>query len=285
MPVMDADHTAPARHAAPLALPYAPWLIRLLAVAAGLAIGLWLAGTPPGLLGKADAVGYAICHRIAERTFHVHDRPLPLCARCTGIYLGVITGAVMLAGRGRLRAARLPRPPHILLMLLAGGLIAVDGLNSYLSMFQAYTPVYQPHNTLRLITGMYAGLVMITIVLPVFNATVWAAPLDAAPVSHVRDILALWAAAALVIALVLLKLPALLLVAGLVSVGGVLLMFVILGTVAFVTVTGREGAIRSWQGLAVPALAGLTFALVVIGGIDAVRYLLTGTWDGFPLPG
>jgi len=35
----------------------------------------------------------------------------------------------------------------------------------------------------------------------------------------------------------------------------------------------------------VPALAGLTFALVVIGGIDAVRYLLTGTWDGFPLPG
>ena len=135
-------------------------------------------------------------------------------------------------------------------------------------MFQAYTPVYQPHNTLRLITGMYAGLVMITIVLPVFNATVWAAPLDAAPVSRVRDILALWAAAALVIALVLLKLPALLLVAGLVSVGGVLLMFVILGTVAFVTVTIKPGDAGEQVGSALAAIE-LAQEVHLVAGEDA----------------
>jgi hypothetical protein len=67
------------------------------AILAGLIIGLWLLGTPPGILGKADAIGYAVCHRIAERSFHTHDRPLPLCARCTGMYLGVIAGLAYFA--------------------------------------------------------------------------------------------------------------------------------------------------------------------------------------------
>ena len=121
--------------------------------------GLWLHGTPPGVLGKADAVGYAICHRIAERSFHAHDRPLPLCARCTGIYLGVITGVIVFATRGRLRASRLPGIRVLLVMIALGGLYGLDGLNSYLSIFEAYTPVYQPHNTLRLLSGLIFGLV------------------------------------------------------------------------------------------------------------------------------
>ncbi|KAB2863423.1 MAG: DUF2085 domain-containing protein, partial [Anaerolineae bacterium] len=55
-------------------------------------IGAWLLATPAGVLGKADAVGYAICHRITVRSFEAFDRQLPLCARCTGIYLGVASG-------------------------------------------------------------------------------------------------------------------------------------------------------------------------------------------------
>src|SRR5688500_17115280 len=52
--------------------------------AALLAFAVWFYITPPGLVGKADAIRYAICHRIDERSFHIHDRQLPLCARCTG---------------------------------------------------------------------------------------------------------------------------------------------------------------------------------------------------------
>ena len=57
------------------------WFVPLAAL---IAFAVWLYITPPGLLGKADAVGYAICHRIDERSFHIDDRQLPLCARCTG---------------------------------------------------------------------------------------------------------------------------------------------------------------------------------------------------------
>src|SRR5512146_1004143 len=53
-------------------------------LAAILVFAVWFSFTPPGLLGKADAIGYAICHRIGERSFHIGDRQLPLCARCTG---------------------------------------------------------------------------------------------------------------------------------------------------------------------------------------------------------
>jgi uncharacterized membrane protein len=35
--------------------------------------------------------GY-ICHQRPERSFHLHGRPLPVCARCTGLYLAAPFG-------------------------------------------------------------------------------------------------------------------------------------------------------------------------------------------------
>jgi uncharacterized membrane protein len=258
------------------------WII---AVLGGLIVGVWLFSTPPGLLGKADAIGYAVCHRIAVRSFHVHDRPLPLCARCTGTYLGVITGLLAFAAQGRLRAGRLPRIR--ILALLAVGVMAygVDGLNSYLSLFEAYTPIYQPTNTLRLITGYAFGLAMITVVAPVFNMMVWRAPQPAAPLRSVKELAALVAVSALVIAAVLIQVPALLIAFGLISAAGVLVMFGVVGSALFLTLTGHENSATRWADLVVPVLAGLVFAVSVIGAIDAVRYLFTGTWNGFTLPG
>src|SRR5689334_17781875 len=54
---------------------------------------IWVYLTPEGVLGKADAVGYAVCHRITVRSFLFPDgRQLPLCARCSGMFLGVLVG-------------------------------------------------------------------------------------------------------------------------------------------------------------------------------------------------
>lgn len=267
-----------------LARPYARRTIWALVILSGIIFGAWLAGTPSGVLGKADAVGYAICHRIAERTFHAHDRPLPLCARCTGIYLGVLTGGAMFVARGRLRGARLPGWRVLAAMVLLGMTYALDGLNSYLSIFAAYQPPYQPHNTLRLLTGLTFGLGMITVVLPVFSGLVWRFPRAAAPVESLRELVALYAAAGAVGVLVLLEIDALLVVLGVLSAAGVVLMFAIIGAVMFITLTRRENTFTRWHDLALPALAGLAFAFAVIGSIDAARYIFTGTWDGFVLP-
>lgn len=40
------------------------------------------------------AVGAVICHQLPERSFFWGDRPLPVCARCTSLYLGGLAGLI-----------------------------------------------------------------------------------------------------------------------------------------------------------------------------------------------
>lgn len=35
-----------------------------------------------------------ICHQNPDRSFHCNDHPLPLCARCSGIYTGFLLGSL-----------------------------------------------------------------------------------------------------------------------------------------------------------------------------------------------
>ena len=264
-----------------LARPYSRLTVGAVALLAGVILSVWLLGTPPGLLGKADAVGYAICHRMDVRSFHTHDRQLPLCARCTGIYLGVLTGLAFMAGRGRTRSAGLPPVKLLLVMALSGAAFAFDGLNSYLSLFTFYHPIYTPNNTLRLITGMGFGLAMITIVLPVFNSIAWADPAPAPALRSLKELGVLYALGAGVCAAVLIDQPTLRAVLGVISAAGVVLMFGVIGTVSFLIGTRRENASTRWRDLLLPLLAGVVFTFTILGAIDVVRYWFTGTWGGF----
>jgi uncharacterized membrane protein len=49
--------------------------------------------------------GSVICHQRPERSFHLAAVPLPVCARCTGIYVGaaVVLAALSVGGVGRAR--------------------------------------------------------------------------------------------------------------------------------------------------------------------------------------
>ena len=57
------------------------WLVPIAAI---FALAGWIYIAPPGLLGKLDAIGYAVCHRLPSHSLHVNGIQLPLCARCTG---------------------------------------------------------------------------------------------------------------------------------------------------------------------------------------------------------
>src|SRR5512139_331034 len=105
-------------------------------LAVGLVLFGWLLNTPPGLLGKADAIGYAVCHRIDLRSFHLGERPLPLCARCTGMYL---SAALILLYQGWRWPRRGGTPPRsvLLVCVLLALIWALDGVNSFLSFFPA----------------------------------------------------------------------------------------------------------------------------------------------------
>ena len=75
-----------------------PWVVIMFFL---VLLGVWLALTPPGLLGKLDAIGYAVCHRIDARSYHIGERQVPLCVRCTGMYLGAMLSIIFQLVQGR----------------------------------------------------------------------------------------------------------------------------------------------------------------------------------------
>src|SRR4051812_29732398 len=66
-----------------------PWGRELTSLQIGLvaAIALYAFVLPGDLRYKINALGFGICHQIAGHSFFIDDHQLPLCARCSGIYL------------------------------------------------------------------------------------------------------------------------------------------------------------------------------------------------------
>src|SRR3990172_2597557 len=158
----------------------------------------WFINTPPGLFGKADAIGYSVCHRISERSFHIGSYQLPLCARCSGMYLGAVTGLVFQAIYSKRRSGN---PPWAVIIPLAILVIAfgIDGANSYLYLIkETYTGaltsipnLYIPNNVLRLFTGSGMGIVISSAIFPAFNQTIWKEQNPARAIPGIKEIILL----------------------------------------------------------------------------------------------
>ena len=250
-------------------------------LAAGVVLATWLLATPAGLLGKADAIGYAVCHRIDVRSFHLGARSLPLCARCTGIYLGAMLamGSYQIIGRGR--AGGFPKKAVLAAFILFGAIFAVDGVNSYMTLFPGLPHLYEPSNVLRLSTGLLAGVAMGTLVHAGLAQNAWKDWRPEPVLRDLRELGILLVGAAVIGGLALSGNPMILYPLALISAGGVLVVLASVYTVMALLVLGQENRAASWMNLALPAVVGLTLSILQIGGIDLVRFALTGTWSGF----
>lgn len=249
---------------------------------AGILALIWLYHTPEGLLGKADAVGYAVCHRIDARSFHLGDRPLPLCARCSGMYLGAVLGLAYQAIRAP-RQAGLPSRPILFLLGLLAMAFAIDGLNSYMTIFLEEPVIYQPNNTLRLVTGTGLGIAMAAILYPTFNQTVWKVQ-DRRPALGKLPTFGILLALGLALDLVVLaEIPAILYPLALISAAGVFAILAPVYSLVWLFVFRLENRYSSLSGYTLPLAGGFIVALLQVGLFDLVRFFLTGTWDGFHL--
>ena len=85
------------------------------------------------------------CHQIAERSFYLNGNELPVCSRDIGISIGLVTGMLI----GLLYVRRIDPillASGLMPMVLDGGLLAVSS--------------YQSNYTLRVLTGILAGVVV-----------------------------------------------------------------------------------------------------------------------------
>jgi uncharacterized membrane protein len=202
---------------------------------------------------------------------------LPLCARCTGIYLGALMGLVGLTLTGRWRAVSLPRLPVLLLLVSFIVLMGIDGINSYLSFFPRAPQLYQPQNWLRLTTGTFHGLALSVIVYPVINGSLWHASVirDEPVIKNFKRLLPFLAGGGIIILAVLWEQPLLLYPLAILSTLGVLAMLGIVNTMFVLLITRRENYAHHWRDIVLPATMGLAAAFLMISGMDWLRAAVT----------
>jgi uncharacterized membrane protein len=272
---------APPNQATSRLKPFWRRLRRVLALLfAGLVIGLWLVYTPSGLLGKADAIAFAVCHRIEARSFHIGERAMPLCARCTGMQLGALVTGLYYLTRGRGRSGKYPTTALAVTLGVFALIWAVDGINSYLTLFPDAPHLYEPNNLLRLMTGMLIGVGLGTMVYATFNQSVWRDWSSQPALQSFVDLAVLLLIEIVVMAMVLTENPILLYPLAIISTLAVVAVLTLVYTVMILLFLKRENQANSWRELAFPLLGGLTVTILQIGLIDLGRYALTGAWTG-----
>jgi len=264
---------------------------KYLVIAAALLVFVgWFINTPPGLFGKADAIGYSVCHRIGERSFHIGNYQLPLCARCSGMYLGAVTGLVFQSVIGWKRS-KIPHWSIIALLVVFVVAFGIDGSNSYLYLLKQVSPgilpnipnLYVPNNTLRLLTGSGMGLGIAVMLFPAFNQTVWVDGEDKPAIYGWKTFGLLVGIQVIFDLLVLTESPIVLYPLAIISALGVWLLLTIVYSMVWVMIMGQDNKFKKLRQLWLPFLAGLTIAMIQTAAIDALRFWLTGTWGGFPL--
>lgn len=250
----------------------------------------WMLTTPPSFTDKADAIGYAVCHRISERSLHIGDYQIPLCARCSGMYLGAMLG---LGFQAMISKRRSGMPPWRVIIPLALLVLAfgVDGTNSYLYLIKhtydgAFTSIpnlYIPNNILRLLTGSGMGLVISAAMFPAFNQTIWKEQDFEPALPGLKEFSMLLIITLIIDLLVLTENPFVLVPLALVSTAGVLVLLTMIYSLLWLMLFKQENRFIRFSQIGLALLAGLTLGLLQIALIDALRFWITGTWGGFPL--
>jgi len=113
------------------------------------------------ILKFIDQLGFSVCHQLPERTLLLGSILMPVCSRCSGIYIGFLFTIVFLFISFRKKESDLP-PVYVIIIAIVFILSAVvDGILSYLGY-------YETNNIIRLATGYMFGAGISIIIYPVF---------------------------------------------------------------------------------------------------------------------
>ncbi len=261
------------------------WLVPIAAI---IALSGWIYIAPPGLMGKLDAIGYAVCHRLSSHSLFVDGIQFPLCARCTGEFNAAAI-ALILQGFVSRKKSKLPNRGIIAVLIIFFLAFAIDGSNSYLALlkqsygsaFAKIPNLYVTTNVERVFTGSGMGIAMASVLYPMYNQTIWRVPEEKPALE--------WPQFGLLVGIVLLfdfgalsnLDPALYFIA-ILSTLGVLALLAMVFSIVWVMIMKQDNAFEHLRQLWLPAVAGLTLAFILIIGIDLFRFNLTHTWTGFP---
>jgi uncharacterized membrane protein len=246
-------------------------IILLLAV-----LTTWLALTPEGLDGKLHAVGYSVCHQIDSHSFTINGKVLPLCARCTGTFLGVMVSMAYLGIKNR--GAGIPSRFKIVVLVTFFVLFAADGINSALTLLPGLRPIYPPSNYSRLASGVLFGIALANLVIPLWNQTLWREA-DPKPVFQSWKQLGwLVLICGAIFLLVIANIPVLYYPIAILSTLSVVTILSMVYSLLWCIILKKENSVHLFRDGMRIFIAGSITAILQIGVMDLIRYILSGTW-------
>jgi uncharacterized membrane protein len=257
------------------------WLLLGVCILGIMIASTWYIYTPDGALNKLDAVGYAVCHRIPSHSFTIDGRPMPLCARCSGMYLGALFGIFYQFIQGKRRGGFARK--WLIVLCLLGIPFIVDGLNSFSGLIIDNALLYPPQNWIRFITGLDVGLLISMLIFPLFVQTAWQTWSPEAAISgRGAKVVIVIGSISLIIG-ILSGSSFILYPLAILSTLGVMIILTLIYTVIMLMLFKQENRYNNFIEMAPVLLGGIVLAMMQIGLFDLVRFLLTETWSGLPL--
>jgi len=110
-----------------------------------------------------DFFGRAICHQLEDRSLQISGETLSVCARDTGIYIGIFSSLTYLHFTKRKSKITIPTIKVSFFLLLLMTPMMVDGLGSYLHWFES-------DNIKRLVSGTSFGFVLPYFLYPLLSS-------------------------------------------------------------------------------------------------------------------
>lgn len=107
-------------------------------------------------------LGGGLCHQKVERTFSIDAFNMPVCSRCTGIYIGVFLSLLLMVLIERRIKGELPSQKTV---MAAVGVFLIMGAEVMFSMFG----LIESSNIIRLATGILTGWFMALLLFPIAN--------------------------------------------------------------------------------------------------------------------
>jgi len=202
---------------------------------------------------------------------HINGHQLPLCARCTGIYIGMLSGWLWIIARRRTRAAQLPPRPMTIVLFGFIVIMGLDGLNSLMMLIPGAPHVYETDNWMRLFTGSLYGIAISALLTPYVTVTLWREPTGDRTLQGWGELLLLANIAIVLAMLALSQASFLLWPLVTISMVGVVGLMALMNTSIVTVLAGKVNAYSGWRDLFVPGMIGIALALAEFTLIDALR--------------
>lgn len=222
----------------------------------------------PVLLKVLNFLGGGLCHQLDPRSFGFDGSYMPLCSRCTGIYIGFLFSLAAIVIIERRIKGEFPSVKTVIVVLCAIFLMGLDVLASSLRFFTS-------NNYIRFTTGFLAGWFIALILIQLKNILMWK-KLVRVPYLNSRKYFLIWILSGLgLFTAFMFSFERLLMFWGVLSVLGMIAFVTLIVLILFFgTIRRFTNKINSWKCYILCFTAGIVFSIGILSVLSTVRQFL-----------